>query len=49
MTKKERRENYRKKYRGRFKEKVKDALRLGYVEMGALNLELAEEGFSTED
>lgn len=49
MTSREKREAYRQKYKGRYKEKVKRQMMYGYIEMGALNLELAEEGIGVED
>lgn len=48
MATKEKREAYRKKYTTQYKEQVKRELESGYLEMGDLNLELAEEGIRSE-
>lgn len=39
----------RQKYTHQYKEKLKIELRSGYLEMAALNLELAEEGLNVDD
>lgn len=48
MATNQKREAYRKKYTTQYREKVKRELEAGYLEMGDLNLELAEEGIRTE-
>lgn len=47
-TKSSKREEYRKKYTAQYREKVKRELEMGYVAMGDLNLELAEEGIQLD-
>lgn len=48
-TSKKKRDARRQKYTTQFKEKLKVELRSGYLEMAALNLELAEEGLSVDE
>ncbi|WP_164730814.1 hypothetical protein [Anoxybacter fermentans] len=46
---KKRRKRYRNKYTPQYKEKLKRELQIGYIEMGELNLKLAEEGMKLEE
>ncbi len=44
MSKKGKREAYRKKYTAQYKDKLRQEMKSGYLEMADLNLELAEDG-----
>lgn len=48
-TRKKKRDARRQKYTTQYREKLRIELRSGYLEMAALNLELAEEGLSVDE